>query len=199
MTAVLTGPQTGNYTVTWWADAIGLTKNGFNLRRQYFEDEITADLLGDTPIDGVWRGTSMFVDFELLEYGDGRAANLALASSHDVAISGETGHWTAPEVLLDPYAISAVLGGSPTTDFLQGRLVHVGRLQSTIAQALVFSESIVGAQFPRTITFLESYIAPGVDYSTLFANRLRTLPISMKILPNNTANAFSFYVPDFLP
>jgi hypothetical protein len=58
----------GAYTATWNALDVGNTELGFRESYQHRGREINFDAVGETPVDTIFTGVSMFVDMVLQEY-----------------------------------------------------------------------------------------------------------------------------------
>lgn len=57
----------GHYTLTYGGSSLGIIEDALELELQHSVDEIRGDPLGDTIIDGVYRGGNMYLNFVLQE------------------------------------------------------------------------------------------------------------------------------------
>lgn len=63
-----TGPVSGAYQASWAGDAIGNVQlGGFKLRYSYDERRITYDSVGTAPVDTLFTGLNMSIDFICME------------------------------------------------------------------------------------------------------------------------------------
>jgi hypothetical protein len=58
----------GAYTATWNAITLGSTLQGFDIRPQHHRDDSRIDAMGDTVVDGVYRGYNISVSFQLSDW-----------------------------------------------------------------------------------------------------------------------------------
>lgn len=62
-----------NFVAGWYAatianKALGATQDGFRTSRSDFKEDITVDEYGDMPVDAVYRGAAMRLQFRLAEW-----------------------------------------------------------------------------------------------------------------------------------
>jgi hypothetical protein len=58
-----------SYSATWNALAVGnVAKGGFKKRYNYSRRDVLFDAVGDTPVDMLFTGLNMFVDFGVMQY-----------------------------------------------------------------------------------------------------------------------------------
>ena len=73
-----------------------------------------------------------------------------------------------------------------------GEVGGMGRLLSNMARVLLLTKCVAqGNQTPNTLTFDSAILAPGFNVSTFWGNKLRKVPLQMRILPRPSDGSLS--------
>jgi hypothetical protein len=156
----------GPYVWTYNARVIGISEDGWRFNQTVAGDPIRGDNLGDAMQDYVYRAGDVTVESVLNEWDivtNGLTGDAAKTNSNTASI-------------LWPWAALGSTG-------------QVGRLASVVAAVLVGTpapgtSAASATAGSRIITVSYAVIAPGFNFSLLFAARLRNCPIRMQALPS---------------
>lgn len=154
----------GQYTGTYNAVGVGMTRQGWNLSqtsKAELMDE--TDAFGGSIIDWVYRGGDVFMDVEFREWKAGSMTPI----------------W--------PYAAIGILSSAALPI---GRLAS-DVAQALILTALANTPAAVGAAY-ATLTASKAILAPNFDVRILFDSRFRSVPIRMQLLPYLSTNNLWF-------
>lgn len=166
----LRGFIAGPYVWTFNAQVIGISEDGWRLNQTVSGDPIRGDNLGDSMQDYVYRGGDVTIEAVLQEW--------------DIALNGLTGDTAKTKATVAsifwPWAIFGFSG-------------QIGRLASNVAAVLVgtpapTTSAAAATVGYRTITIAGAVIAPGYNFTQLFAARLRNVPIRLQALPYTLAD-----------
>ena len=156
----------GPYVWTYNARVIGISEDGWTINQSLSGDPIKGDNLGDAMQDFVYRAGDVTVEAVLQEW--------------DIVTNGLTGDVAKTNALtasiLWPWAAMGASG-------------QVGRLGSTISASLVGTPApgttaAAATAGSRVITISYAIMAPGSNFSQLFAARLRNCPVRLQALPH---------------
>lgn len=166
----------GRYAGTWSAGALGTTEEGFELFQDTHAEMINnSDAFGDTLLDWVWRGSSVYLMVRSLTF-----TTTALAAFY-------------------PYGATIVAPGGFGVLTAATSVVPIGTLASDLAKALVLT---VTASTPaalygsviNTLTASLSLLRPNSNLSLLFNSKLRKVPLAFQVLPKLATGAYNFFV-----
>lgn len=150
----------GHYSVTWDGEDIGTTEEGFEIRPSHFREDIKIDDLGDTVVDGVYRGGQAGIVANLSEWNKAAREKIQFPYFDRVIIGSET------EFRLGNVGAIIVSGSGP----------GVGEF----AKALVFTP-IFASLKPYTFPL----VMPEPDHGAWsFNNRLRRWALNMIAVPD---------------
>lgn len=74
----------GHFQGTWDGADLGTTEVGYNITPVYANEPIRVDELGDTQVDGIYRGYNLRLDFEMIQWG--ASARQALQFPFDTSL-----------------------------------------------------------------------------------------------------------------
>lgn len=161
----------GPYVWTFNGRTIGISEDGWRLNQTVSGDPIRGDNLGDSMQDYVYRGGDVTIEAVLQEWD---AAMLGLGT--DPAKTNST-----CASIFWPWASFGFSG-------------QIGRLASLVSAPLVgvpaptTSAATTATSGYRNLTITGAVIAPGYNFSVLFAARLRNVPIRLQALPYTLAD-----------
>lgn len=163
----------GPYVWTFNGRVIGISEDGWRLNQTVAGDPIRGDNLGDSMQDYVYRGGDVTIEAVLQEW--------------DIALNGLTGDSAKTNSncasIFWPWATLGLSG-------------QIGRLASIVAASLVgvpapTTSAATATAGYRNLTLTNAVIAPGYNFSMLFAARLRNVPIRLQALPYTLADTGS--------
>lgn len=153
----------GPYVWSFNGRTIGISEDGWRLNQTNAGDPIRGDNLGDSLIDYVYRGGDVTIEAVLQEW--------------DVALNG---------LDTDGAPTNAETGSIFWPWYYLGQTGQIGRLAGIVAAPLI------GIPAPYTTAANTDYsvliidyavLAPGYNYTQLFASRLRNVPVRLQALP----------------
>ena len=155
----------GPYSGQWSAEFLGVTEDGYELEHTFYSEPIRGDNLGDSIQDEVHRGADVYVNFTCMEFG-------AAALVNNAAVATSSPFW--------PTGISAfnAVGANATIGV-------IGDSRGEYSDSLVLT-AIAGtpaAANPATITFPQAILAANFPIRTLYASRVRRIPMRMICYP----------------
>jgi len=127
----------GKYDVTYNGAEVGQIQEGITIEHQHFGQIITGDNLADGPQDMVFRGTAVFVQFNLIEWDQ------ALAS----AIFSPWG---------SAYLTQSIKVGNLASDnwkVLELTALEGTPANSTTPKTITFDSAILAENFPVSVLF----------------------------------------------
>ena len=152
----------GPYTATYGGVALGLTTQGFTLSHEFFKRLITGDVFGDGPVNAIYRGRAQFVEFESLE-----AENAGILD------------------LTEPYG-----AGTPLVSGVIGQFDQTVGSCVGVAAPLILTKVSGSCATPATVTLPLSVLAEGYPVRALYGQDLRTIPLRLRIYPDETTGVF---------
>lgn len=152
----------GPYTATYNGVALGLTTQGFTLSHEFFKRLITGDVFGDGPVNAIYRGRAQFVEFEALE-----------AESTGVI------------ALTEPYG-----AGTPLVSGVIGQFDQTVGDCTGVSKALVLTKVSGSCATPATVSLPLAVLAEGYPVRALYGQDLRTIPLRLRIYPDDTTGVF---------
>lgn len=154
------GTYAGSYNATWAALPIGqVAPGGFRLRYMYDQKPIMYDSVGSSPVDALFMGLTMYIDFVCMESNQEAFKNALMA-------------W--------PFDVNNIAGG------LRGTTATAGYSIWRRSRPFIMTSCLPGTVDPLTITFPRTYLAPGfevaLDHSGVTE---RTVPMRLIVFPTN--------------
>jgi hypothetical protein len=166
----------GRYSGTWNAVDVGITEEGYELFQDTHAELVNqTDAFGESLIDWVWRGGSVYMMLRSLAAKPG-----AITPFY-------------------PYGGSTTVQGLGTlfNPGVAGTPFPIGSLASDLAKAMVLTATAstpatgvgagVGGVIINTLTAALSLLKPGSNLSLLFNSKLRKVPLALQILPKSNA------------
>lgn len=153
----------GHYTAAFTGGAensgtaldIGTTEVGFELRPQFYREDIRIDDYGDTVVDGIFRGVNVFLRFELVKWVSGIERVL----------------WPQSGSTTNPHTYHGDMGA------------HIGKTWQHLAGSLVLTPVADINSNLKTFTF-HKVLPDGEHGAFSFNSRLRRMSCSFLCLPN---------------
>ena len=146
----------GAYSATWNALAVGnVALGGFKLRYSYLQKEINFDAVGLTPVDMLYTGMIMMIDFVCMQFNSAAIRTMAWPVDDGTGGRGRVlpagfSIWEAAK----PFIMTAC------------------------------NESLTPSNNPRTMTFMKTFLAPNFeviqDHSGV---QERVVPMRLVVLP----------------
>lgn len=181
LTNVLAGPYTATYAGPSGSNPSVATlgtigEKGIREIIRVEEEEIGADLLGGSIVDGVYRGGQCFLEFDLLEV---KYANVKAMLNPYAATPGVEGEMGVPGMMTSAKAGQIVLTPAYTTN------------------------TSAGADTTPVRTYGLVKIAANFDITRLLASRARIIPIRLRCFPylgsGGQSSSYIWYSKSALP
>jgi hypothetical protein len=154
----------GAYTMTYAGSTVGQISTGITIDHNFFKQLITGDNGGDTPQDAVFRGGTVFIQFNLMEYD---------------ATSARACFWPYGSTYL---TVSEDIG---KLDYAQNGTQSA--IAAQIVMTVIANTPADLDNAPNTVTIPTAILAEGFNASLLFAPELRVIPIRMRAYPSQSA------------
>ena len=155
----------GRYTNAYNGVSVGITDNGFELQQDSSWEQIsTSDAYGDSILDGVYRGGSVYLQFESKAFKNGS---------------------------ISPFWPWGSLGVMQTPAAPVGRLAS--DVASAMVLTAVAGTPAAVAASPNTLTGSKAILAPNSSGRLLFTSRLRQVPIRLVFLPTEPSTGTTIW------
>jgi len=160
------GTISGAYSAYWNGLSVGqVAVGGYRLRYSYDQKPITYDSVGSSPVDSLFMGLSMFLDFVCMEFK---------ADAHTIRRMSWPFDITSPPAQGAPYR-----GATSAAGF------SIWKAARPFTMVACNPDQVD----PRSITFPKTFLAPGFEVAQDHSGTTeRTIPMRLIVFPvsNNT-------------
>ena len=155
----------GPYAGQWSEEFLGVTEDGYELEHTFYSEPIRGDNMGDSIQDEVHRGADVYVNFTAMEFGQHAVVQCT-------GQAGSSPFWPTGSSGFNPVATNGTVG-------------VVGDSRGEYSDVLILTAMALtpAAANPATITFPNAILAANFPIRTLYASRVRRIPMRMICYP----------------
>jgi len=155
----------GPYSGQWSAEFLGVTEDGYELEHTFYSEPVRGDNMGDSIQDEVHRGADVYVNFTAMEFG-------AMAVVDNGGAPSSSPFWPTGNSGFNAVGANATVG-----------VMGDSRGEYSDVLLLTALAGTPSAANPATITFPQAILAANFPIRTLYASRVRRIPMRMICYP----------------